>query len=69
MACIHDVLSMEVYRSAADILNKLERKQGSLKSLVFSKKLDHAVGYRKQVYALVAETLKRKSKLSIMLYQ
>ena len=49
------------YSEAAEVLRKLEKKKGSLKSLVFNQ--PHAsststTGGRKKVYALVAQTLK-----------
>jgi len=49
-----------VYKRAAEVLEKLQRRKGSLKSLVFSKKLNGPVSFRKQVYAVAAETLKCK---------
>ena len=50
-----------VYKEAAEVLRKLEKKQGSLKSLVFNQPHAHSAsttGRRKKVYALVAQTLK-----------
>lgn len=49
-----------VYKSAAEVLRKLQQRKGSLKSLVFGKKWNGPVSFRKQVYAVAAETLKRK---------
>ena len=48
-----------VYKRAALVLKRLQRKEGSLKSLVFSTKSNDVISFRKQIYAIVAETLKR----------
>ncbi|XP_043910047.1 28S rRNA (cytosine-C(5))-methyltransferase [Protopterus annectens] len=50
---------MSLYNRAAEILEKLERKEGSVKNLVYSSR-DQNI---KQLYALVCETLKYSSVL------
>ncbi|XP_005986929.1 probable 28S rRNA (cytosine-C(5))-methyltransferase [Latimeria chalumnae] len=45
---------MAVYGKAAEILQKLERKEGAVKTLVYNSKFQNI----KQLYALVCETLK-----------
>ena len=47
-----------LYRSAAEVLKKSDKRQGSLKSLVFSCQSD---SHRKKIYALVSNTIKRES--------
>ncbi|KAI9357280.1 S-adenosyl-L-methionine-dependent methyltransferase [Zopfochytrium polystomum] len=52
---------MGFYETGAKILNKLDRKEGTIKSLVFSK--DVADSDKKRMFALVCETLKYKEVL------
>ena len=47
-----------VYRRAAEVLDRLEGRKGSLKSIIFSKKNKDTLTLRKRVYAVAAETLK-----------
>lgn len=49
-----------LYKRAAQTLDKLQGREGSLKSIIFDKKNRDSIAFRKRVYALVAETLKRK---------
>ena len=49
-----------VYRRAATVLTRLRRRKGSLKSIIFSKNFDDSISFRKKVYAIAAETVKRK---------
>ena len=49
-----------VYKRAAETLDRLRGREGSLKSIVFSSKTRDTVSFRKQVYAVAAETLKCK---------
>ena len=47
-----------VYRRAAEVLDRLQGREGSLKSIVFSRRSKETVTFRKKVYAVAAETLK-----------
>ena len=51
-------MASRLYRDAAEILSRMEKKQGSLKSLVFSQTFSVS---KKKVYALVCQTLKCKA--------
>ncbi|GLD96061.1 hypothetical protein PINS_up004739 [Pythium insidiosum] len=53
----------ELYKEAADLLQKLERRQGGLKSLAYA---DH-VQHKRSSFALVCETLRYKPLLSELL--
>ena len=47
------------YREAAFILKRLEKRKGSLKSLIFpARKRTACISYRKKLYALTSQTLK-----------
>ena len=48
-----------MYERAADVLDRLQRREGSLKVIVFSKKnSSDSLSFRKRVYAVAAETIK-----------
>ena len=50
-------MNWKLYIEASKVLKKLENKQGSLKSLIFTQ--SHMPnGRKKKVYAVVAQTLK-----------
>ena len=49
-----------IYKRASQTLDKLQGREGSLKSIIFNKKTRDTISFRKRVYALVAETLKRE---------
>ena len=49
-----------IYKRASQTLDKLQGRKGSLKSIIFNKKTRDTISFRKRVYALVAETLKRE---------
>ena len=49
-----------IYKRASQTLDKLQAREGSLKSIIFNKKTRDTISFRKRVYALVAETLKRE---------
>lgn len=47
-----------VYKRAAQALDKLQKRKGSLKSIIFGKRSRETLSFRKRVYAVAAETLK-----------
>lgn len=49
-----------VYKRAAEALDKLHGKRGSLKYIIFNKEKKDTLTFRKRVYALAIETLKRE---------
>jgi putative methyltransferase len=51
---------MNFYKQAADILDKLGKKEGSIKGLTLG---NAEVKDKKRMYAVVCETLKRKGLL------
>lgn len=55
-------MASRLYKDAAEILSRMEKKQGSLKSLVFSQTFSVS---KKKVYALVCQTLKCKAAQTI----
>lgn len=52
-------MNWKLYIEASKVLKKLENKQGSLKSLIFTQS-HMSNGRKKKVYAVVAQTLKRE---------
>ena len=57
-----------VYKRAAEALDELCGKRGSLKYIIFSKKKSGSLAFRKRVYAVAIETVKRKLPVSSLLY-
>ena len=54
------------YREAALILKRLEKKKGSLKSLVFSTRMKNpCISYQKKLFALTSQTLKCKDRMHV----
>ena len=49
-----------VYKRAAEALDELRGKRGSLKYIIFNKNKSDTLTFRKRVYAVAVETLKRK---------
>lgn len=61
VSCIvlHSVyLFYSIYHDAAIVMQKLEDKEGSLKSLVFTQRL--AIPKKKAIFALITKTLQSK---------
>ena len=54
----HQHIMQFVYRRAAEVLDRLQGREGSLKSIIFNKGSKETVTFRKKVYAVAAETLK-----------
>ena len=58
------LLFCSIYHDAAIIMQKLEDKKGSLKSLVFTQRL--AVAKKKALFALITKTLQSKISQSLV---
>ena len=56
-----------VYNRAAEALDELRGKRGSLKYIIFNNNKSDTLTFRKRVYAVAVETLKRKLILSLIL--